>query len=441
MKLARSLAILRRRFVATVVACTLVSLPTQSLAGPASAPPSDKSAKPEGPPQAKPAAKPDPQAEPTAPPAKTGGAVALMRFSGVAAAGTIRTDVQAALAEAGFTVKNVAIDMNDAAKKAKCGRDLNDDCLRTVGKWLNKNPKTAADYIVWGSVTEARGLQNASVAAYDIAAAKKLDDVTATMTAEDLIVPLVLPKAVATRLVRGGAQAPTLTDEEKTMIAELDEPAKTPEEIRAEEEKLRKAEEEAKQRAVEGLDTSAIAVDLRKDFKAFCRTGPRKKRASRDDPKDLRPACSRGPTWGYWQPRAFVALTLALGAAVGTIAMYSAAAAARGPYLDAVDKLNDAEAGPNDPPSACTSQDQCYEQLASEVSRTGQVMRYRAIVGDALLGTTALLAGILTIIIFQDRNDAKNFIRQEKALKAMSGLHMGPIIGAGMRGMGLGFRF
>ena len=115
---------------------------------------------------------------------------------------------------------------------------------------------------------------------------------------------------------------------------------------------------------------------------------------------------------------------------------------ARGPYKDAVDELDayNAQAGgdPRRDPNAAADG---YDALATEVSRTGSIMRRRAIVGDVLLGTSVLLGGVLAIIIYQDRTDAKRFIKEEKSLRAISDLRVGPILTRETQGLGMGFRF
>jgi hypothetical protein len=74
---------------------------------------------------------------------------------------------------------------------------------------------------------------------------------------------------------------PPVTAEEKEMIAALDEPEKTPEEIAEEKKALKKAEDEAREARLAGLDTESIEVDLKKDFKEFCRSGKRTARGQR----------------------------------------------------------------------------------------------------------------------------------------------------------------
>src|SRR5690606_11716030 len=149
-------------------------------------------------------------------------------------------------------------------------------------------------------------------------------------------------------------------------------------------------------------------VDLRAEFKDFCRTGPREdKEVEGDDDeiikeRDLRPLCKRGPVFGYWQPRAWVALTLTVGSAAGMGIMYGLAAAARSDWRKAADALEASGLSDSDPNNSCDG-DVCYADLAGEVSNATAQVRRRAIIGDVLLGSTVLLAGVLAIIIYQDR--------------------------------------
>jgi len=48
---------------------------------------------------------------------------------------------------------------------------------------------------------------------------------------------------------------------------------------------------------------------------------------------------------------------------------------------------------------------------------------------------------VLAIIIYQDRTDAKRFIKEEKSLKAISDLRVGPMLSKQTQGLGLSFRF
>ncbi len=377
-------------------------------------------------------------------PTTDGKTVALMRFTGEAAATDLRAETQTALTDAGYKVTTVALDVADAAKRIKCKDEpTSDSCLEALGKWLGASSKTAADYIAFGSVASGPQ-QQAEIVLFSIKDNARVKTLRPMMGVGDLILPIVLGPAVVRALDEHREPPAAATDEEKTIIATLDEPEKTPEEIAAEKKAIEDAEKEAAEVAAgQAADIEDVEVDLEADFKDFCREGKRTKRESREDPKDLRPKCSRGPFWGYWQPRAWVALGLTSGAAIGTIAFYSAALAARGPYKDAVDAVDafNADAGGDPSTDPRVDPNGEYVGLATEVSKTGSTMRRRAIFGDAFLGGTVLLGGVLAIIIWQDRRDAKNFIKQEKALRSVADFRVTPIVTRQTQGAGVSFRF
>jgi len=390
---------------------------------------------------------PEPPAPP-APPAPEASTIGLMRFTGAPdPANELRASLQPVFEEKGYKVKGIAIDLPGAAKTVKCkGPAESDECLAAIGKWV-KGGKTPADYLLFGNVGEAPG-NRVTVVLYDIAQAKRVDTIETAFNPGDLILPIVLPQTLATSLEHHRVPPPGPSEEDLAAIAALDEPDKTPEEIAAEKEAIAKAEADAAAAQQDQvISTEGIEADLKGDFDAFClKEGEqRRKRKSKEEPKDLRPVCKRGPFWGYWQPRAWVALGLTAGAALGTAAMYSMALVARGPYRDSVDALDAYVAAvggdPTRDPNLATNGDQSYDALATEVSRTGAIMRRRAIVGDVLLGTTVLLGGVLAIIIYQDRNDAKRFLKEEKSLRAISDLRVGPMISRETQGVGLHFRF
>jgi hypothetical protein len=375
-------------------------------------------------------------------PATDGKTIGLMRFSGDPKANEIRETLKSSLEGKGFKVKSVALEMSAAASKVKCkGEPMSDACAESVSKWLNASPKTAADMLVFGKVGPAP-THTAEIVVFDAKAGKPVDRWKANLGTEDLILPVALPLAVVTGIEHHVEPPPEATEEEKEILANLDEPEKTPEEIQAEKDALAAVEEKATEEGLgQAKKVKDVEVDLKADFKAFCREGKRKKRETRDDPKDLRPKCQRGPFWGYWQPRAWVALGLTSGLAIGTIAFYSLALAARSPYKKAVDDLEAYEAMLENDPTRVPPPDGTYTVLATEVSRTGATMRERAIVGDVLLGATVLVGGVLGIIIYQDRRDAKEFLKQEKALKMVGDVHVGPLLTKDVRGLGASFRF
>jgi len=377
-------------------------------------------------------------------PATDGKTVALMRFTGDPSSADLRVDAQSALTEAGYTVTTVALDVADAAKRIKCKDEpTSDACLEALGKWLNNSPKTAADFIVFGSV-DGGPEKRAEIVLYSVKDNKRIKTLRPMLGTGDLILPIVLGGAMGKALNEHANPPEPATAEEQKILAELDEPEKTPEEIAAEQKALDDAQKKAEEIAAgAAANIEDVEVDLKADFKDFCREGKRKKRESRDDPKDLRPKCQRGPFWGYWQPRAWVALALTSGAAIGTVAFYSAALAARGPYNDAVDAVDayKAEVGGDPATDPRLDRDGRYVELATEVSATGTTMNRRAIFGDAFLGATVVLGGVMAIIIWQDRRDAKNYIKQEKALRAVSDVRIAPIVTRETQGVGASFKF
>lgn len=375
-------------------------------------------------------------------PATAGNVVGVMRLGGdPAVAEAIRSQIVTDLGAAGYTAKGVALDIDAAAGKVKCKGGA-DACVGKVAEWLLKGAKGGAgyDYLIYGSITPGAP---STLVLYDVAKKAKVKEFTPSYAPEDLILPLALPRAVAAALTNYRTPPAPASAEETKILAELDEPAKTPEELRAEADAIRDAENKVTDGQGEMIDTSKITVDLKKDFKKYCRTGPAKPRASKDDPKDLRPACKRGPFFGYWQTRAWVALGLTAGALATAGIFYSLGLAARGPYRDSLDAL---EASGLQPGNRMTAEE--YSDLASQVATDGQSMRTRFIGGDVALLTTVLLAGVLGVIIYQDRTDAKDYIKTEKSLEEVSkktakiqNVRGGPILSTTMQGLGFGFNF
>jgi hypothetical protein len=369
------------------------------------------------------------------------GTIGLMRFDGDAAvASDLRSYVQSELEAAGYTIKGVALDMPSAAKKVKC-REVNDDCLAKIAAWLAKGKDAMPyDYLVYGTAAPADSGKLAAVVVYDLAKKAKVTELRATFTTDDYILPVVLPRAMA-RAIQDAKSAPApITPDEEKILAELDEgPGKTPEELRAEQRAIAEAQAAVDQSPTDAFDTSGVKADLKADFDKFCRNEKRRKRASKEEPPDLRPNCKLGPFWGYWQNRAWVALGLTGAGALATLGLYGLGLGARGPYKEAVDVLESSGLSNTDPLQSVE-----YTALASDVAAKGASMRRLLVGGDIALGATVLLAGVLAVIIYQDRTDAKRFIRTEKSLRAISKIQdvqVGPILGAGVQGAGLGFRF
>lgn len=390
------------------------------------------------------AAPPEGEAEPApaeAAPVASGN-VAILKFDGDDfKANDFRARVQSSLASQGYTANFIKRSIDEAAEKNKC-KSVDAGCLEKIGAYLNKNSSTAYDYFVWATIP-AEG--TATLAIYDVKGKKTVVDLSMITSANDFILAEVVGAAVAQRLVDTQVPRSPATEEEQQMLATLDEPNETPEEIAAREAALVAAMDEAGQNFNAGVDLGEQNVDLKKDFKEFCREGKREdKEVEGDDgeitkERDLRPPCKRGPVFGYWQPRAWVALTLTLGSAATMGAMWGLAAAARSDWSKAKDELQASGLSATDPTNSCAD-GVCYEDLAGAVSdATGQIRR-RAIVGDVFLGATVLLTGVLAIIIYQDRQAAKGFISREKELRALSNLRIAPVFGY-TNGAAVGFEF
>ena len=383
-----------------------------------------------------------PAVAPTTAPA--GNVVGLMRFGGDAdAASSMRSQVQIDLEAAGYVVKGVALDIDAAAGKVKC-KGSADDCVGKVAEWLMKGAKgkggTTYNFLVYGSWSTDPGKPGALVI-YDVSQKKKVRELAPAGTVDDLILPLALPRELAAALKKYQNPPPPATEAELKVIAELDEPSKTPEELAAETRAITDAQNAVDTGMGEAVDTSGITVDLKKDFKTYCRNGPRKPRVNKDDPKDLRPACKLGPAFGYFQTRGWVALGLTAGALVTTGLFYTLGMVARKPYKDANAKLEASGFDPLDPTMSTQ-----YTALAADVAAKGNTMRKRFVGGDVALLASVLLGAVLGIIIYQDRTDAKEFIKTEKSLKAVSRLKPanfrgGPAIGTTMQGVTFGFDF
>jgi hypothetical protein len=360
--------------------------------------------------------------------ANVGGNVAMLKFTGdpVNSEG-FRGRVSGSLETAGYTAVNLKPTIDAAADKNKC-RKVDDACLEKIGPYLNKNAKTAFDFFVYGDIP-ASG--TGTVVIYDIAKKKIVRELVIAVGPDDYILPEVFGPAVARALTHYQAPPAPATDEEKKLLATLDEPEKTQEELDAEAKLIAEAEDAARKRYKENLQVGEQTVDLRADFKDFCRTGPRQDTevqqldGSVKKERDLRPVCKRGPVFGYWQPRAWVAMTLTIGSAAAMGAMYGLAAAAHGDWKAAKSDLESSGLSATDPNNRCDG-GVCYEDLAGQVSEASTQIRKRAIIGDVLLGSTVLLAGVFAIIISQDRSAAKGFIAEEKEKKAMSNLRVGP---------------
>lgn len=373
-------------------------------------------------------------------PTAVSGNVAILKFTGDDYQASLYRDrIQASLQAQGYTANFIKRSIDEARDKNKC-RTLDDACLEKIGAYLNKNSATVYDFYVWAEVP-ATG--PGSIVVYDVKGKKKIVDLDLAVSYNDIILIEVIGAAVARRVAETQVAAEPVTEAEKEILATLDQPKETPEEIEQRKRDLDKAAEDAGTGIVP--DAGEQTVDLKAEFDQLCRKGPREDQEIEGDEgeiikkRDLRPACKRGPAFGYWQPRAWVALTLTLGSAAGMGVMYGLAAAARSDWRDAKDALGASGLSGTDPNNACAD-GVCYADLAGEVSNTSSQVRRRAIMGDVLLGSTVLLAGVLAIIIYQDRQAAKVFLKEEKEMRAVSNLRVGPVFGE-TNGAAMSFEF
>lgn len=159
---------------------------------------------------------------------------------------------------------------------------------------------------------------------------------------DDLVLPIVFPVAVADAIERHGHPPPVPTEQELALLSRLDEPsgptspsaeASPPAEASPQGERGGDAPRPSRRMepVVQAMEDRALdeALHLRRDFDEVCRRGPRRRRQSRDDPRDLRPHCSLGPVLGYVRPRTWVTATLAVASGIASGIAFRAQ---RGPH-------------------------------------------------------------------------------------------------------------
>jgi hypothetical protein len=415
---------LSRRIIGACLTLGMVTAPLPVFAGP----------------PAKAAAAEAPAEAPADSPATVGGNIAILKFTGddYQAAG-FRERIRLSLQGEGFTANFIKRSIDEAKTTNKC-KTLDASCLDKIAAYLNKNTTTAYDFYIWADIPSSGA---GSVVVYDIKKKQKIVELDLSLSYNDIILIEVIGQAVAQRIAETQVPPAPATDEEKEILATLDQPKETPEEIAQRQRELEKIADDVGTGLI--ADAGEQTVDLKADFETFCRTGPREDREVEGQDgeiikeRDLRPACKRGPVFGYWQPRAWVALTLTIGSAAGMGVMYGLAAAARSDWRAARDNLEASGLSSTDPTAACSG-GVCYADLAGEVSNASSQVQRRAIIGDVLLGSTVLLAGVLAIIIYQDRQAAKAFLKAEKELRAVSDLRIGPVFGE-TNGAAMSFRF
>ena len=295
----------------------------------------------------------------------------------------------------------------DAVAVVECGARPTDDCLASASARLHA-AGIAFDVLVTGTVE--RGVQGGvHVVVFDARAGVRLALISTTYADGDDVTPIVVPERVV------AAIADLERGPETEAVAGLDEPDKSSAQLARESERIERAQRDAERRVRAQLaETIDVPVDLKRDFRSVCRSGPRRVRL-RDDP---RPRCERGPFFGYWQPRSWVTLGLASAALVTTGVFYGLAAATREEHEEAQAEGDEAR-----------------------IAETGAQLQQRALFGDIAIATTALLVGVLVISVVVDRYEAKRFVRATKVKRMLATLPVSVGVGRGSAGALLRLRF
>ncbi|MBC8072878.1 MAG: hypothetical protein IAG13_31440 [Deltaproteobacteria bacterium] len=287
------------------------------------------------------------------------------------------------LTAAGHTV--TWLSAADAKQLESCGPRPSETCLSEAATRLRASG-ARFDVLVTGTVHYGVP-DGVHLVAFDASTSATLEAITTSYLSGDEVAPVVVPQRLVAA-IGGEVTSPELSPREAEVMASLDEPPKSPEQLARETEQLALAEREATARAREELEYELhVPVHLRTDFREVCETGPRRG-GERDTP---RPRCERGPFFGYWRPTSWVALGVASGALVATGVFYGLAAATRTQYRDALAADDEAR-----------------------IAETGAQMRQRALLGDVALATTGLVAGIMVISVVVDRFEAKRMVRSRK---------------------------
>ncbi len=296
----------------------------------------------------------------------------------------------------------------DAAPVVECGARPTDACLAAASARLHA-AGIAFDVLVTGHVQ--RGVrEGVHVVVFDARAGVRLASVSTTYEDGDDVTPIVVPDRVVAAIA-GGDVPPT----EPHDLAALDEPAKSSAQLARESERIALAERRAEARVRDELaQTLQVPVDLKKDFRSVCRTGPRKGRL-RDDPS---PRCQLGPFFGYWQPRSWVVLGLASAALVTSGVFYGLAASTRDEHEAAIAEGDDAR-----------------------IADTKSQLTQRALFGDIAIATAALLVGVLAITVVVDRHEAKGFVRETKVRRLLAKMPFSIAVGRGSAGASVRLRF
>ncbi|MCA9708719.1 MAG: hypothetical protein KDK70_22915 [Myxococcales bacterium] len=191
-------------------------------------------------------------------------------------------------------------------------------CVERLRRGWGQRPSL----VVVGSISAEAGAPRAQVLVLHRDEPEPVARFDARFVEGDLVLPIVFPLAVAEAVDQHLYPPDAPTAEELHVLSTLDEPPGEPEAPRAAvsvaDPPSPAPESRPPLRVALGSSPIDETLHLRRDFDQVCRRGPRRRRASRDDPRDLRPRCGLGPTLGYVRPRTWVMASLAIASGVAS---------------------------------------------------------------------------------------------------------------------------
>ena len=117
-------------------------------------------------------------------PATVGGNVAILKFTGDDyQAGVYREKVRDSLQAQGFTANYIKRSIDETKTTNKC-KTLDGACLEKIAAYLNKNTKTAYDYVVWADLPSGAP---GTVVVYDIKKKQKIVELDLALSYNDII--------------------------------------------------------------------------------------------------------------------------------------------------------------------------------------------------------------------------------------------------------------
>lgn len=260
---------------------------------------------------------------PVSTPAPAPPAVAVISPSG----GEHWPELEPALVEAldaqGRSVTRLRLGAREGSSCA--GSMVDPSCIDGIRRqWTDQRPSI----LVLGSITVEAESRRVEVLVLHRDESEPIARLDARFVAEDRVLPIVFPMAVARAVERHGKPPARPTEHERAVLSQLDEPpaaaiapvadlvtVSSSEPGREVPSSSPRIEPVAQVLDDRGVDE---ALDLRRDFDEICRQGARRRRASRDEPRDLRPRCRLGPVFGYVRPRTWVTATLAVASGIAS---------------------------------------------------------------------------------------------------------------------------